>query len=268
MPQNYIKDFTLDQYKVLFLSLQKMGYKFFDFKSFYENYNELKNEKCIIMRHDVDRIPYNAFKMAELENEFSIKSTYYFRHIPIVFNEKLIKKIELLGHEIGYHYETLSKSKGDYSKAYDLFKSELENFRKIVGIKTICMHGSPLSKYDNRDLWKKFDFTNNGIIAEPYISIDYKKVQYFTDTSRSWGNTKSNLRDNVQKNGLDLSNLKSTSSLIDFIYKNKNNVEFNNIIIQTHPERWSHSFSSHILSFSMDIASVALKNTIKYMRKK
>ena len=48
--------------------------------------------------------------------------------------------------EVGYHYEVLSKAKGDYEKAVELFEQELKEFRKIVDVKTICMHGSLLSR--------------------------------------------------------------------------------------------------------------------------
>ena len=33
------------------------------------------------------------------------------------------------------------------------FERNLRRFRKLYPVKTICMHGSPLSKWDNRDLW-------------------------------------------------------------------------------------------------------------------
>ncbi len=35
--------------------------------------------KVVILRHDVDRKPENALKMAEIEREFDIPATYYFR---------------------------------------------------------------------------------------------------------------------------------------------------------------------------------------------
>jgi len=46
----------------------------------------------------------------------------------------------ILGHEIGYHYEVLSKANGDYETAVELFEQELSEFRKITDVKTICMH--------------------------------------------------------------------------------------------------------------------------------
>ena len=65
-------------------------------------------------------------------------------------------------------------------------------------VKTICMHGSPLSKWDNRDLWKKYDYRDFGIIAEPYFDLDFDEVFYLTDTGRSWNNSKASVRDKVE----------------------------------------------------------------------
>ena len=107
--------------------------------------------------------------MAELEHELGIQSTYYFR-VPYTFKPDIIGKIRGLGHEVGYHYEVLSKANGDYEKAVELFEQELNEFRKICEVKTICMHGSPLSKYDNRDLWTRYDFRDFGIVGEAYLS--------------------------------------------------------------------------------------------------
>lgn len=42
-------------------------------------------------------------------------------------------------HEIEYHYEVLGNCKGDYEKALELFKYELNDFRKICEINTISM---------------------------------------------------------------------------------------------------------------------------------
>jgi hypothetical protein len=47
--------------------------------------------------------------MAELEHELGIQSTYYFR-FPYTFKPDIIGKIHDLGHEVGYHYEVLSKA--------------------------------------------------------------------------------------------------------------------------------------------------------------
>ncbi|MBW1833780.1 MAG: hypothetical protein JRI62_03015 [Deltaproteobacteria bacterium] len=43
------------------------------------------------------------------------------------------------------------------------FGRNLEKLRKFYPVKTICMHGSPLSKWDNLDLWKKYNYREFGI---------------------------------------------------------------------------------------------------------
>ena len=108
--------------------------------------------------------------MAQQEHALGIRSSYYFRY-PGTFRPDIIRKIRDLGHEIGYHYEVLSKTNGDYAKAIALFSEELEEFRKICPVKTICMHGSPLSKYNNRDLWERYDYHAYGIFGEAFLSF-------------------------------------------------------------------------------------------------
>ena len=59
------------------------------------------------------------------------------------------------------------------------------------------MHGSPLSKYDNKKIWEKFDYRDYGIIADPAFDIDYDEVFYISDTGRAWNNSTASVRDKV-----------------------------------------------------------------------
>ena len=93
-----------------------------------------------------------------------------------------------MGHEVSYHYEDLSLSMGDYQKAIALFVNNLSLIRQYYPAKTICMHGSPTSKWDNRDIWDYYNYRDFGIIAEPYFDVDFSTVFYITDTGRSWNN--------------------------------------------------------------------------------
>ena len=62
--------------------------------------------------------------------------------------------IKNLGHDIGYHYECLSDSKGNIDNAVRDFKRKLKMFRTICDIKTVSMHGRPLSPYNNLSMWE------------------------------------------------------------------------------------------------------------------
>ncbi len=59
------------------------------------------------------------------------------------------------------------------------------------------MHGSPVSKWDSRLIWKKYDYKKLGIIGEPYFDVDFSKVLYLTDTGRRWDGEKVSIRDKI-----------------------------------------------------------------------
>ena len=63
-----------------------------------------------------------------------------------------MERITALGHELDYHYEDLAIAGGNLSKAMALFETRLAQFRKIYPVTTICIHGIPLSRYENRTI--------------------------------------------------------------------------------------------------------------------
>ncbi|MCZ7381937.1 MAG: hypothetical protein O8C64_10290 [Candidatus Methanoperedens sp.] len=65
-----------------------------------------------MMRHDIDRKPGNALFTARIEAESGIRATYYFRRYGSAFRPDIMKEIEGMGHEVGYHYEVFGKAKG------------------------------------------------------------------------------------------------------------------------------------------------------------
>jgi hypothetical protein len=248
-----MRDFTLEKYEHLIKIIEENKISVYGVK----RWQELRPVGGILLRHDVDRKPRNALKVAELERKFGIASTYYFRMTRSSFDETVIKRIYEMGNEIGYHYEDLSLAKGNYEIAEKLFHKHLEQIRAIAEVETIAMHGSPLSSYDNRDLWKKFDFADFGIVAEAYLSIDYSDIYYLTDTGRTWGQTQANIRDKV-KQGL-AADIRTTNDLRDFIIGNKDK----KIALVMHPERWEDKLSGWIIQYFKDIGANVIKRFLK-----
>ena len=158
-----MKEFTFQTFFSLLESFIKSGYNIKTVEDYVTS--DSKDKKILILRHDVDRYPLNTLKMAELEKERGIKATYYFRIIPSVFQEKILKKINKMGHEISYHYEDLSICNGDFQKAIKHFEKSLDKVRQFSPSKTICMHGSPVSKWDNKKLWDKYDYYTISIMV-------------------------------------------------------------------------------------------------------
>jgi len=98
------------------------------------------------------------------------------------------------------------------------------------------MHGSPISKWDNRLLWEKYDYQKFGITSEPYFDLDFDKVFYITDAGRTWNNESINLRDKVSSNFNFTFN--HTKDIIEAIKKNQLP---DKIMINIHPEHWADS---------------------------
>lgn len=193
-------DFTLKTYQSLLCTLGKANYRFYTFEEYCERKTDLSNSKFIILRHDVDEIASNALKMAELEYEAGVRATYYFRMVKQSFDPTIIKRIAALEHEIGYHYEDLSFTKGNIEKAVSRFEKNLQELRVFYPIRTVCMHGSSTSLYDNRAIWKHHQLSDFGLIGEPYLTTDFEQVFYITDTGYAWDGGKYAVRDVVKNN--------------------------------------------------------------------
>ncbi len=229
-------DFTITAYRQLLKSLLLHGYSFVRFDDFI--INEYQG-KTIILRHDVDLLPYNSLRTATIEASMGIRSVYYFRAVPESRDDVVIKAISSYGHEIGYHYESLTTCNGDIDAAYIDFCKNLECLRSVVPVSTICMHGSPRSPYDSKDIWKRYNYKALGLIGEPYLTTDFSKMLYLTDTGRCWDGYKVSVRDKIES-CREVWNEKGWSfhTTDDIIKALQENRLPDQLMITTHPQRW------------------------------
>jgi len=280
------RDFTLFKYEELLNAFIAQGYSFLTYR---ESLAETAG-KFIIVRHDVDRKPENSLMTAEIENHLGIKGSYYFRAGRKEREVSFITAISSLGHEIGYHYEDFSNARGDYEKAFKAFSDNLLFFRKYYRITTACMHGDPLSGFDNRILWSKYDYHSLDIEAEPYFDMDVTRTLYLSDTGRRW-DSKASLRDKAGlRNGRNRTpdwnewkTIPMEKSLIRigkgdgalhdiYIFRTTDNLinalssgEMpDRIMINIHPQRWGNSF----VPWLKEAVIQSLKNIIKRLLNK
>ncbi len=245
------RDFTHSIYKELLLAFKEAKYNFVTVDDYFKKDID---RPLIILRHDVDRYPNRSLQMATLEYNLGIKATYYFRTIPSTFKPNIIKKIANMGHEIGYHYESLAQTNGDYKKAIEDFEFNLKRLREIADIKNIAMHGRPTSKWDSRWLWREYDYKEFNIVSEPYFDIDFNRVFYATDAGRAWGDEGINLRDRVDST-FNI-NIKHTQDLINAL---KNSSLPNEIMLNIHPEHWA----KNLIEWYQIYLIRSIKNRIK-----
>lgn len=263
-----MRDFTTDRLRLLLSSLKSGGYGFTTVAGHLHN----PISPAVILRHDVDAKPADSLRSAEMENMLGIVGTYYFRTVPGPWDEDIIRKIYSLGHEIGYHYEDLAAAGGDLEKAIAGFGENLAKLRLLAPVETICMHGSPLSKFDNRLLWEKYSYRDFGISGEPYFDLDFNRVFYLTDTGRSWNGIRFNLRDRVpggkgkfkgrepdQESMFPMSKTGAFSNTLDIISALKENRLPSVIMITIHPQRWNDEF----IPWAKELLVQNAKNVVK-----
>ena len=252
-------DFTLDSYKKLLTSLLASRYTFVTFSEYLRG---KQVEHTIILRHDVDLMPLNSLATAKIETNLGIKASYYFRAVPESWNVEVIKKIASLGHEVGYHYESLTTYNGDIDSAYKDFCKNLDALRNLVPVSTICMHGSPRSPYDSKDIWKKYSYKDLGIIGEPYLDTDFSQLFYITDTGRRWDGYKVSVRDKIENYQEEwIAKGLSYHSTKDIIKAVESGIFPKAVMMTTHPQRWNKFGSAWLKELVMQ----NVKNVVKRM---
>jgi hypothetical protein len=250
-------DFTRKKYRQLVSQLKDCGYEFITYQQYC---NGNVPEKYVILRHDVDLKPKNSLAVAHDEAEIGAKATYYFRAVPESWDDEIILEINKLGHEVGYHYEPLTTCNGDVQKAYEDFKTNLERLRTLVPCSTICMHGSPRSPFDSKDIWKQYDYKALGIIGEPYLDTDFSKMLYLTDTGRRWDGYKVSVRDKIEgyQEQWDAKGW-SFHSTDDIIQALRQKQLPDHLMMTTHPQRWNANF----VAWCSELLMQNLKNCVK-----
>lgn len=246
-----MRDFTLAKYGELLDALD--GYDVLRVRDYLERKPETG---YAVLRHDVDRLPANSLAMAKAEADHGVASSYYFRY-PHTFSPEMASALEGMGHEVGYHYEVLSKTKGDVAAGLELFGKELEELRRHADIVTVCMHGSPLSSHDPRGIWAASKWEDYGLLGEAFLSLD--PIEYFSDTGRSWG-AKNKLRDLTT--GSDHS-VNTTDELIRVLRSGDRPA----VHLLVHPERWSPDAASWAKAAARDVVFNAGKRVLKTIRK-
>ena len=97
---NYIK---------LIKGLLKNGYEFSSFEDY--GINLAKNKQFVLMRHDIDMSVEMALKIAKIEYELGVTSTYFFmirNDFYNIFSKSgtlLVNEILSLGHHLGIHFD-------------------------------------------------------------------------------------------------------------------------------------------------------------------
>jgi hypothetical protein len=249
-------DFTYRAYADLLDAGLDAGYEFLTVREYLSAAS--LPERFVVLRHDVDRKPWNGLQMAQIEAVRDVPATYYVRAIDKTFKPDLLVELEDLGHEVGYHYEDVDAADGDVGAAHDSFQRNLRRFRRLVDVDTVCMHGNPLSAHDNRDMWTDGapGFEAYDLLGEAYLSMDFDDVTYFSDTGRTWRDGALKVKDHTMGEGEKSRQVESTWELVELLREGS----VDRFCLLSHPNRWAGSVAELLSERAKDGAV----NVVKY----
>jgi len=248
------------------------GFEFVPLMAFLNK--RVPNEKIIGLRHDVDSELNHALKIAKIEHDLGIKSTYFVLHTASYFykeissgiiNNKLIKKLlylqDTLGHEIGLHID-LMPIEIVYKKDPVIYVKNLIGLLREKGINIIGVapHGNLFHHvYRQKYIIEHKEFNNN-IFADPYIHFD---VKIFNVDYEAYSLD----RDIYYSDAKFIDNMRWDFSFIDDDFYKKNG----RTIILTHTIHWAPSkMYYYTVNFTLTVQYFFryLSEYIKYMRSK
>ena len=159
------------------------NYEILPFSAARASFDENKDVTGICcLRHDVDYCVESALKLACIEEEMGVTSTYYFLMDSDCYNpfskrsRDLIHQIVGMGHEVGIHFDVCGYERSEYGEAIRRQKSYLEDISGI-DVKTISYHNPGVVGLENLVLSPNVEG-----IANTYATDFNQVVEYVSDS--------------------------------------------------------------------------------------
>ncbi len=204
----------------------------------------------LVLKHDVENNVQRAFKMAQIENKYGHRGSYYVQAYLLddLNNVEMLKKMSQMGHEISYHYDVMDSCHGNITLAkeeFDKFKAKFESFG--FGFTTVCQHGNPIVERvgytSNRDFFRNKDIQSSyPEISDIMVNFPQKhnvNYTYYSDAGRKFKlifDPFNNDIINSDDKNISYESLDELFSALD-----------NKVIISTHPHRWSDSAVKYLI---------------------
>lgn len=139
------------EYRDLLRIALGQGYAVLSLEAWLKDPTMAADKPRLLVRHDVDQHPASALRMAAIERELGVHSTWYFRWRTA--NPRVVEAIAAEGHAVGLHYETLTRellrrglgaehAQELVPQARELLRAELDAFAQRYGpVRSACPHG-------------------------------------------------------------------------------------------------------------------------------
>lgn len=179
-----LHNFTYNSYQETIEEFIENEYYFLTFSEFDNN----KNQRKVLMRHDIDLDILPAVNLAKFENKLGIKSSYFFRvnaknyNILSLTTLNSITRIKDLGHEIGLHLDGNYLKKG--SNELEIVKS-IKNFLESSfseQIFSLSIHEPSRTSMEIDEIVMNY----LGFKFNAYNDKYFKNIKYLSDSGGRW----------------------------------------------------------------------------------
>jgi hypothetical protein len=202
-------------------------------------YEEVKLKSSFVLwRHDVDISMHRALRLAEIEHEEGVKSTYFLQLSSSYYNifeneiKNLVFEILKLGHQIGVHFDPTiyTINTPEDFKSFLTFEKKILEKLFNVEIKSFSFH-NPLQEHLELGTYEIAGMVNT------YSYFLQKNIEYCSDSCGYWRH----------------------KILEDFLEQG-----YKNIQVLTHPEWWQKEVLSPRDRIHKCIDGRALNNKVMY----
>ena len=175
-------DFTYKSYEELIGMLRSHGYVIASYRDWQDH------KRCAILRHDIDYDPQKALRIAQIEKEEGVRSTFFalltsdFYNVHSERTYKVLRQICDLGHEIGLHFDEKrygSKYRGG-EFVIDAIAKEAKTMESAIGIKinSVSMH-----RPSQEILYEDLELPE---MINSYSKVFFEEFKYLSDSRRNW----------------------------------------------------------------------------------
>jgi hypothetical protein len=193
------------EYRRLLLVAETQDYAIVPLERWLEDPDAAGGRPALVLRHDVDQHPMSAMRMAAIEADHGITSTWYFRWRTA--DAEVIGALREQGHAVGLHYETLTRlirsrrlSAADAPALLDearvLLRRELSAFEERFGpCRSACPHGDTrVPGVHNGVLLAGEDWDQYGLRWDANAALGARRLDvWLTDRSAAEGHWKDGL---------------------------------------------------------------------------
>jgi hypothetical protein len=118
------------------------------------------SQRVLLLRHDIDTHPECAERLARVERDLGVRSTYFVRVHTDMYNPfgfrvyPILRNILEMGHEIGLHFENTDMSRMTGEDARSILRREIDVLQATLGtrIEGIAAHVDLISGVNNDDI--------------------------------------------------------------------------------------------------------------------